>query len=74
MLKLAALIAILAPLVGSLVAGLGAAHWPTGAHTVTIIGMVVALFASVWLFSHGDPGADVLWSGLYVGGQWSLPL
>ena len=53
MLKLAALIAILAPLVGSLVAGLGAKRiGPRGAHTVTIVGMVVALFASVWLFFH----------------------
>lgn len=50
MIKLLSLIAILAPLAGSLIAGLfGKTVGRRGAHSVTILGLLIALVAALWL-------------------------
>ncbi|HQY29444.1 MAG TPA: NADH-quinone oxidoreductase subunit L, partial [Burkholderiaceae bacterium] len=70
--KTAYLLAAFAPLVGAVVAGLfGRAVGRAGAHTVTIAGVAVAFFASMWTLSdvlQGNTFNGTLYSWATVGG------
>ncbi|MCC7186974.1 MAG: NADH-quinone oxidoreductase subunit L, partial [Acidobacteria bacterium] len=64
--KTAYLLAAFAPLAGALLAGLfGRAIGRTGAHTVTIAGVAIAFFASMWTL------ADVLQGNTFNGTVYS---
>ncbi len=70
MLKYLALTSVLAPLLGSLIAGLGAKRiGRSGAHWVTIILMAVSFLCSLWIFKRVVFDGDSFYGTIYT---WAI--